>query len=97
MYLVDTAEWERMYNALVYALHCICILLVEWALMLIDHDAVLFQCLEAVPVELLREKTFPRSEWICRVYDNEVVCVDGFAYEAQSVLIVDVNALIRET
>ena len=80
-----------------HTLHCIGILLIKRALMLIDHDAVLFECLEAVPVELLCEKTFPGSEWIRRVHDNEVVCVDGFAHEAQPILVVDVNALIRET
>ena len=64
MDLVYTTEWKRMYNALVHTLHCIGVLLVEWALMLIDHDAVLFQCLEAIPVELLREQSLSRTERI---------------------------------
>lgn len=95
--LIDAAYREGIDDALVGALHRVGVLLVERALVLIDHDAVLAQRLVAVAVELLREEALARAERVRRIDDDEVVGVLRVAHILEAVLVVDHDARVAET
>ena len=71
--LIHSADGEGGRNALVAALHGAGILGIEGAALLVHHDAVRFQGVEAAAVELAGEQTFTGTKRIRGVHDDEVV------------------------
>ena len=55
--------------------------------MLVDQDSVIMKGFVAVSVEFPGKQSFPRSEGICRIHNDEIVFVMGGTNEFQTVLI----------
>ena len=94
--LIDAADREGFDDAFVRSLAGGSILVIEWAFMLVNHDAVLFECFVAVAVEFAGEQSFARTEWVGGIDDDEVVFILAGADKFQSVFIVDVYPWIIE-
>ena len=89
--LIHPADGEGAGNALVAALHGAGVLGVEGAALLVDHDAVLFQGVEAAAVELAGEQALAG---IGGVHDDEVVLLLAAADVLEGVLKVDVHPAV---
>ena len=76
------------------ALHGAGVLGVEGAALLVDHDAVLFQGVEAAAVELTGEQALAGAEGVGRVHDDEVVLLLALADELEGVLKIDVHPAV---
>ena len=83
--LIDAGERKAVNNTLVRTLHGAGIFFVERAFMLIDHDAVGVQRLEAVAVEFFREQPFARTERIGGIDDDQIVFIDTFTHILETV------------
>ena len=75
MCLVDAADREGFDDAFVRSLAGGSILVIEWAFMLVNHDAVLFECFVAVAVKFAGEQSFARTEWIGGIDDDQVIFI----------------------
>ena len=62
--------------------------------MLIDHDAVVAERLEAASVEFLCEKSLSRTEGVCGIHDDNVVLICAAAYELHAVLVEYIDSRI---
>ena len=69
-------------------LHGIGILLVKRALMLVHHDAVLMERLEAVAIKLLGKEAFTGTKRVSGIHQNQVILILHMADELQAVLII---------
>ena len=92
--LIDARKGERFDDPLVRPLHGERVLLVKGALVLIDHDAVLFERLEAVSVKFAGKEPFARAERIGRVYDDQIVFRLFPSHEFESVFNINVQARV---
>ena len=92
--LIHPADGEGGRNALVAALHGVGILGVEGAALLVDHDAVLFQGVEAAAVELPGEQALGGAEGVGGIHDDQVVFLLAPADELEGVLKVDVDPAV---
>ncbi len=92
--LIDPADGEGGRDALVAALHGAGVLGVEGAALLVDHDAVLSQGVEAAAVELPGEQALGGAEGVGGVHDDEVIFLLAAADVFQSVLEVDVDPAV---
>ena len=94
MCLIHSADGEGGRNALVAALHGAGILGIEGAALLVHHDAVRFQGIEAAAVELAGEQTLGWAEGIGGVHDDEVVLLLAAADILEGVLKIDVHPAV---
>lgn len=94
--LIDAADREGFDDAFVRSLAGGSILVIEWAFMLVNHDAVLFKRLVAVAVKFAGEQSFTRTERIGGIDDDQVIFILTGADKFQSVLVVDVYPWIIE-
>jgi len=97
MCLIHPADGEGGCDALVAALHGAGVLGVEGAALLVDHDAVLFQGVEAAAVELAGEQTLRGAEGVGGVHNDEVVLLLAAADILQGVLKVDMHPAVIHT
>ena len=67
---------------------------IERAFMLIDENAICFQCLVAVPVKLLGKQPFANAERVSRINDNQIIFVFDFPDKPQTILNVHVNSRV---
>ena len=88
--LIHPADGERAGDALVAALHGVGVLLVKRAALLVHHDAVLFQGVEAAAVKFLGEQPLGGAEGVGGIHNDEVVLLLAAADEFEGVLKVDV-------
>ena len=70
MHLINLANREGMADTLVGPLHGIGILLIEWAFMLVYHDAILLQCLEAVAIKFFSKQALSWPKGICGIHND---------------------------
>ncbi|MPM92330.1 hypothetical protein SDC9_139465 [bioreactor metagenome] len=76
MRLVHTADRERAAGPAVHCAAGALVLVVKRAAVLIDHNAVLFERLKAVPIKLLCKQPRRMAERIGRVVDDQVVFIE---------------------
>ena len=87
--LVHLGQGEGLHNSLVGTLAGHGVLLVEGALVLVDHDAVSAQGLGAVAVKLTGEQTLTGAEGVGGIHDDEVILFHRGTDVPQAVLVVD--------
>ena len=92
--LIHLADREGAGDALVAALHGGRVLSIEGAALLVDHDAVRAQRVEAVAVKLAGEQPLRRAERVGGIHDDEVVLFLALADEFQRVLVINVYAAV---
>ena len=97
MRLIHPADGEGGCNALVAALHGAGVLGVEGAALLVDHDAVLFQGVEAAAVELAGEQTLRGAEGVGGVHNDKVVLLLAAADILQGILKIDMHPTVIHT
>ena len=62
--------------------------------MLVDHDAIRLQRLVAVPVKLLGKQSFPGSKRVCRIHQNQIICIFIAADILESILIIQSHPFV---
>ena len=92
--LIHLADREGAGDALVAALHGGRVLSIEGAALLVDHDAVRAQRVEAVAVKLAGEQPLRRAERVGGIHDDEVVLFLALADKFQRVLVINVYAAV---
>lgn len=75
MCLIYTADIEKFLYALVRSLHCLCVIVIIGAFVLIYQNAVFGKGIIAVAVKFAGEKTFSRAKGVGAVNDYKVVAV----------------------
>lgn len=75
MCLIYTADIEEFLYALVRSLHCLCVIVIIGAFVLIYQNAVFGKGIIAVAVKFAGEKTFSGAKGIGAVNDYKVVAV----------------------
>ena len=91
MGLVHPADGEGLHDPFVGPLAGHRVLVVEGALMLVDHDAVLPQGLVTVAVELPGKQPLAGAERVGGIHDDQVIRILKPADVFQTVLVVDVH------
>ena len=92
--LIHPADGEGGRDPFVAALHGAGVLGVEGAALLVDHDAVGLQRVEAAAVEFAGEKPLGRAEGVGGVHDDEVVLLLAPADELEGIFEVDVHPAV---
>lgn len=91
MCLIYTADIEEFLYALVRSLHCLCVIVIIGAFVLIYQNAVFGKGIIAVAVKFAGEKTFSRAKGVGAVNDYKVVAVFLCAHVSQAVLKVEMH------
>ena len=92
--LIHLADGKGAGNALVAALHGGGVLGVERAALLVDHDAVRAQGVEAAAVKFAGEQPLRRAERVGGIHDNKVVLVLTLADEFQCIFVINMYAAV---
>ena len=97
MCLKNTADGEGFGYALVAALHGVCVLCIERAALLVDHDAVIAQSFVTVAVKLLGKESCRMTKRVDGIINNQIIGINLGAQKAQAISIKNRHPSIVQT